>query len=174
MKKQLLILTSLFAIANASTTPEKIIKDNFNNQILPIIMKHLNKDGSYTITLKFDYMKDTQVKISASTPTPIYKNITKIHTKGDYTIGYKYYTKYIVAKSKIKVSDFIKLIGAKTNKDLDKLFANNAELLLKKLEELKQFYAIDGMIKIIKKNKLDDLKAFLKGVLAGKIPASCS
>jgi len=175
MKKKVLILLSTAIIANAyNNSTEKIIKNQFNSKILPIIMQNLKENGSYTITLKFDYMKDKQVKISASTPTPIYKKLIKLHTKGDYTTGYKYYTKYITPKSKIKVTDFIKIIGVKTNKDLDKLFENNAKLLLKKLEDEKQFYAIDGVIKIIKKNKLDDLKAFLRGVLAGKIPASCS
>jgi hypothetical protein len=176
MKKQLFTLISIGVLANATTTntTEKIIKENFNNQILPIIMKNLESNGTYTITLKFDYMKDKQIKVSASTPQTIYTNLTKLHKKGDYTTGYKYYTKYIVGKSQIKVTDFIKILGVKNEQDLDKLFKNNGELLLKKLEDEKQFYAIDGMIKIIKKNKLDDLKAFLKGVMAGKIPASCS
>jgi hypothetical protein len=175
MKKTILAISSLLVCLNASNNmTEKIIKQQFNTEILPKIIKNLNTDGTYTITLKFDYMKDKQIKISASTPTPVYKKLIKLHTKGDYTTGYKYYTKYITTKSKIKVTDFIKIIGAKNNNDLDKLFANNAKLLLKKLEDEKQFYAIDGVIKIIKKNKLDDLKAFLRGVLAGKIPASCS
>ena len=48
------------------------------------------------------------------------------------------------------------------------------EEFIKKLKEEKQFIAIKGIKKIIKKGKLNDLKEFLKGVIAGKVPASCS
>jgi len=174
MKKTISIL-SLLILANASTNNiEKIIKQEFNKNILPVIIKNLENNKSYSIILKFNYTENKQIKISSYTPTPLYSNLIKLDKKGNYNIGYKYYAKYIIKTSKIKVTDFVKIIEAKSNKDLDKLFQNNAKLLLKKLKDEKQFYAIKGMIQIIKRNKLNDLKEFLKGVLAGKIPASCS
>jgi len=164
----LLAATALFA-----ATPSEIIKKDFNSKILPQIIKDLDKDGESIVILR---IYKTQKSVTLKT----YKveqtlSVSELLVKeGDYSQGYKYYTKYILKPSQIKVTDFVKIIGAKTDKDLDELFANNAEKLIRVLKEQKQFIALKGLEKIIKKERLNDLKAFLKGVLAGKVPASCS
>jgi len=156
-----------------AATPSEIIKKDFNSKILPQIVKDLDKNGESIVILR---IYKTQKSVTLKT----YKvqqtlSVSELLVKeGDYSQGYKYYTKYILKPSQIKVTDFVKIIGAKTDKDLDELFANNAEKLIQVLKEQKQFIAVKGLEKIIKKDRLNDLKAFLKGVLAGKVPASCS
>lgn len=173
--KKLLILGTLTPLIFASQiTVEKAVKDQFNSVIAPQIIKNLKNNSSYTITLHYDLSKGTQLKITVTKPVKKGEYLIILHKKGDYNIGYKYYTKYIFKTSKIKVTDFLKMLNIKTAEDLDRYFKNNAELLINSLNELDQKYAVEGLKKIIKKGKLDDLKAFLKGVLAGKVPASCS
>ncbi|ACM93416.1 putative annexin [Nautilia profundicola AmH] len=173
MNKNSLLMFILPVSFLLAATPSEIIKKDFNSKILPQIVKDLDKNGESIVILR---IYKTQKSVTLKT----YKvqqtlSVSELLVKeGDYSQGYKYYTKYILKPSQIKVTDFVKIIGAKTDKDLDELFANNAEKLIQVLKEQKQFIAVKGLEKIIKKDRLNDLKAFLKGVLAGKVPASCS
>jgi len=170
IKKGLLFLSiaSLFA-----TNTQTIIKKEFNSYVLPQIIKDLKKNNESIIILKI-YKTNKTITLKTYKVKKTFSKTEFLEKKGDYNQGYKYYVRYIFKPSQIKVTDFIKIIGAKNNNDLDKLFANNGQKLIEKLKEEKQFIAIKGLKTIIKKGKLNDLKAFLKGVLAGKVPASCS
>ncbi len=169
IKKSLLFLSaiSLFA-ANIQT----IIKKEFDSHVLPQIINDLNNSDEAIIILRV-YKSNKSVTLKTYKVAQTFAKSELFETKGDYNLGFKYYKKYILQSSKIKVSDFIKIIEAKTSNDLNRLFANNAQKLIEVLKKEKQFIAIKGIEKIIKKGKLNDLKAFLQGVLAGKIPASC-
>jgi len=172
MNKNSLVFLILGGFLFAST-PQEIIKKEFTQKVLPQITRDLDKNNESIIILRV-YKTNNTVTLKTYKVKQTLSVSELLEKKGDYSQGYKYYTKYILKPAKIKVTDFVKIIGAKTNEDLDKLFANNGEKLLKVLKDQKQFIAIEGIKKIIKKDKLNDLKAFLKGVLAGKVPASCS
>ena len=89
----------------------------------------------------------------------------------DYDKGYKYYKKYVIKKSGIKGSDFVKIVGMKTPQDVKALLKDNAKPLIKKLEQLGKKEAVVAIKKIAKKKKLKDLEDFLVGIVNGKIPA---
>ena len=91
----------------------------------------------------------------------------------DYNKGYKYYVKYIKKKSNIKGSEFVKILGVKSNDELKALFKDNAKPLIEKLNKLGYNKAAEGVKKIVKKKKLKDLEDFLIGIMNGKIPAGC-
>jgi len=171
--KKLLILPLLSAFLFANQTTEQIIKKEFNANILPQIKKSLEKNSESVIILRIT-KSPNGILIQSYNVKKGFSKFVPYQTSGDYNVGYKYYVKYIAKPSKIKVTDFVKIIRAKNEKDLDELFADNGKKLLEILKEEKQFIAIKGLEKIIKKGKLEDLKAFLKGVLEGKVPASCS
>ena len=171
MIKKFLILSG-FVFLFASS-PEAIIKKDFNENVLPQILEDLNKNGESIIILRV-YKTPKSLTLKTYKVERTFAKSELFEKKGDYSQGYKYYTKYILKPSQIKVTDFVKIIGAKTDEDLDTLFADNGKKLIEVLKDQKQFIAIKGIEKIIKKGKLNDLKAFLKGVLAGKVPASCS
>ena len=170
IKKNLLFLS---AISLFATDTQTIIKKDFNSYVLPQIIKDLNNSNESIIILRV-YKTNKSITLKTYKVAQTFAKSELFEKKGDYSIGYKYYTKYILQPAKIKVTDFIKIIGAKNEDDLNKLFENNAQKLIEVLKKEKQFIAIKGIEKIIKKGKLNDLKAFLQGVLAGKIPASCS
>jgi hypothetical protein len=92
----------------------------------------------------------------------------------DYDKGYKYYTKYIKKKSGLKSTQLIQVLGVKTVDDLKALFADNGKPLVEKLKAAGKEKAAEGVEKIIKKGKLQDLEDFLIGIMEGKIPAGCS
>jgi hypothetical protein len=156
-----------------AATPQEILKKEFNKNILPQIINDLEKDGESILILRV-YKTNKSISINTYKVQKVFSDVKLLETKGDYNIGFKYYTKYIFKPAKIKVTDFIKIIGAKTPEDLDELFKNNGEKLIEILQKEKQTYAIKGIEQIRKRGKLNDLKAFLKGVMAGKVPASCS
>jgi len=167
---------ALFAIATSlmfGATTSQILKQEFNQNILPQIENDLEKDGESILILRV-YKTNKSISINTYKVQKTFSDVKLLETKGDYNIGYKYYIKFILKPANIKVSDFVKIIGAKTTQDLDELFANNGEKLLEVLKEQKQNIAIDGVKQIIKRGKLNDLKAFLKGVIEGKVPANCS
>jgi len=87
--------------------------------------------------------------------------------------GFKYFNKYIKKTAHLKSTELLNVTGAKSQKDLYKLFENNATLLIKKLNDANLTKASKGVQKIIKKGKLKDLEDFLKGIMQGKIPAGC-
>jgi len=89
----------------------------------------------------------------------------------DYDKGLKYYQKYVMKKSNIKGSDFVKIVGMNTPKDVKALLKDNAKPLIEKLEKLGKKEAVEGIKKIVKKKKLKDLEDFLVGIVNGKIPA---
>ena len=89
----------------------------------------------------------------------------------DYDKGLKYYKKYVMKKSGIKGSEFVKIVGMKTPEDVKTLLKDDAKLLIEKLEKLGKKEAIEGIKKIVKKKKLKDLEDFLVGIVNGKIPA---
>lgn len=91
----------------------------------------------------------------------------------DYDKGYKYYKKYVMKKSGIKGSEFVKMLGMKTPEDVKALFKDNAKPLIEKLEKLGKKDAVAAIKKIVKKKKLKDLEDFLVGIVNGKIPAGC-
>ena len=171
MIKKFLILSG-FVFLFASS-PETIIKKEFNENVLPQILEDLKKNGESIIILRV-YKTPKSLTLKTYKVEQTFAKSELFEKKGDYSQGYKYYTKYILKPSQIKVTDFVKIIGAKTDEDLDTLFADNGKKLIEVLKDQKQFIAIKGIEKILKKGKLNDLKAFLKGVLAGKVPASCS
>ncbi|WP_457561786.1 hypothetical protein [Caminibacter pacificus] len=171
--KKIVIFSAITSFLLASQTTERILKKEFDSNILPQIVNDLNKNGESVIILR-TFKSNKGITLKAYKVKEIYSNTTLFETKGDYNIGYKYYTKYILKPAKIKVTDFVKIIRAKNEEDLNKLFANNAEKLKEILKKEKQFIALEGIEKIIKRNKLNDLKEFLKGVIAGKVPANCS
>jgi len=167
------ILPLMIGVSLFAATTESIVKKEFEKEILPKIISDLDKNQESIVIFRV-YKTNKSVTIKTYKVEKTFSKTLLLEEKGDYSTGYKYYTKYILKPSQIKVTDFVKIIGAKTNEDLNKLFENNASALLKKLKEEKQFIAIKGIEKIIKKGKLNDLKEFLKGVIAGKVPASCS
>lgn len=169
IKKSLFFLS---AISLFATDIQTVIKKDFNSYVLPQIIKDLKNNDESIIILRV-YKTNKSVTIKTYKVEKTFEKSELLETKGNYNLGYKYYKKYILQPAKIKVTDFIKIIGAKNKDDLNKLFENNAQKLIEILKKEKQFIAIKGMEKIIKKGKLKDLKAFLQGVLAGKIPASC-
>ncbi|WP_456488620.1 hypothetical protein [Caminibacter pacificus] len=171
--KKLLLIPAFAAFLFANQTETQILQKEINSQIIPQIKESLDKDGESVIILRVT-KSSNGLLIQSYNVKKGFSKFVPFETKGDYNVGFKYYSKYIFKPAKIKVTDFIKIIGAKNDKDLDKLFANNGELLIKKLEEEKQVYAVKGLKSIIQKGKLNDLKEFLKGVLGGKVPASCS
>ncbi|QCI28600.1 hypothetical protein [Caminibacter pacificus] len=171
--KKIVIFSAIASFLLASQTTERILKKEFDSNILPQVVNDLNKNGESVIILR-TFKSNKGITLKAYKVKEIYSNTTLFETKGDYNIGYKYYTKYILKPAKIKVTDFVKIIRAKNEEDLNKLFANNAEKLKEILKKEKQFIALEGIEKIIKRNKLNDLKEFLKGVIAGKVPANCS
>jgi len=170
IKKSLLFLSSISLFA---LTPQSIIKKEFNTYVIPQIISDLNTSNESIIILRI-YKTSKSITLKTYKVEKTFSKSELFEPQGNYDKGYKYYIRYILKPSKIKVTDFIKIIRVKNNNDLDKLFANNAKKLIEKLKEEKQFIAIKGIETIIKKRKLNDLKAFLKGVLAGKVPASCS
>ena len=167
------ILPLIIGVSLFASTTESIIKKEFDKEILPKIISDLDKNQESIVIFKV-YKTNKSITIKTYKIEKTFSKTLLLEEKGNYSTGYKYYTKYILKPSQIKITDFIKIIGAKTNEDLNKLFENNASTLLKKLKEEKQFIAIKGIKKIIKKGKLNDIKEFLKGVIAGKVPASCS
>jgi len=167
------LLFFIFSGILFAENPSVIIKKEFNTEILPQIIKDLDKNGESILILRV-YKTNKSITLKTYKVRQTFAKSELFEKEGNYNQGYKYYTKYILKPSQIKVTDFVKIIGAKTNEDLDKLFANDAAKLIETLKEQKQFIALKGLEKIIKKGKLNDLKAFLKGVLAGKVPASCS
>jgi len=171
MKKTLLLLTG--AAALFALSPELIIKKQFEQNVLPQIKKDLNENGESIIILRV-YKTNKSVTLKTYKVEQTFSKSELLEKNGNYSLGYKYYTKYILKPSQIKVTDFVKIINAKTPEDIDALFANNGEKLKEALKNEKQFIALKGVEQIIKKGKLNDLKAFLKGVVAGKVPASCS
>jgi hypothetical protein len=90
----------------------------------------------------------------------------------DYNKGYKYFNKYVKAKAGIKGTDFIKMLEIKSPDDVDALFKDGGKPLVEKLEKLNKKKAAKYVKKILKKHA-NDLKDFLKGMAAGKIPAGC-
>jgi hypothetical protein len=170
IKKSLIFLS---AISLFAATPQTIIKKEFNSYVLPQIIDDLKNSNESIIILRV-YKTNKSITLKTYKVQQTFAKSELFEKKGDYNQGYKYYTKFILQPSNIKVTDFVKIIGAKTPEDLNTLFANNGKKLIEVLKEEKQFIAIKGIEKIIKKGRLNDLKAFLKGVLAGKIPASCS
>jgi len=167
-------LSFLVAITLAfAATPQEILKKEFNQNILPQIINDLEKDGESILILRV-YKTNKSISINTYKVQKTFSHVELLETKGDYNIGYKYYTKFILKPAKIKVTDFIKIIGAKTPEDIDKLFENNAQKLKEVLAKEKQNIALEGINQIIKRKKLNDLKAFLKGAVEGKIPANCS
>jgi DNA-directed RNA polymerase beta subunit len=172
MNKYLPLFTAT-TILLCAATPKEIIKKEFDQNILPNIVKQLNNNGESIIIMRI-YKTNKSVTIKTYKVNETFAKTDLLEKEGSYNLGYKYYTKYILKRSKIKVTDFLKMLNIKTDEDLDKYFANNAALLIKKLKEEEQKYALEGLEEIIKKGKLNDLKAFFKGVLAGKVPASCS
>jgi len=92
----------------------------------------------------------------------------------DYNKGFKYYNKYIKRKAHLKSPQMLKILGVKTSAELEALFANNAQGLIKALKAAGQDKAAKGVEKIVKKHKLNDLKDFLIGIMNGNIPAGCS
>ena len=89
----------------------------------------------------------------------------------DYDKGLKYYKKYIMKKSDIKGSEFVKIVGMKTPGDVKALLKDDAKPLIEKFEKLGKKEVIEGIKKIAKKKKLKDLEDFLVGIVNGKIPA---
>ena len=89
----------------------------------------------------------------------------------DYDKGLKYYQKYVMKKSGIKGSEFVKILGIKTPEEVKALLKDNAKPLIEKLEKLGKKEAVEGIKKIVKKKKLKDLEDFLVGIVNGKIPA---
>jgi len=171
--KKFLNIALIASFALATQTTEQIIKKEFDSNIAPVIVTELNKNGESVILIRA-VKSQNGVTIQTYKIKKLTSRFIPYEKPGDYSLGFKYYSKYIFKPAKIKVTDFVKIIGAKTKNDLDKLFANNGELLIKKLEEQKQTYALEGVKTIIKKGKLNDLKAFIQGVMEGKVPASCS
>ena len=100
-------------------------------------------------------------------------SVAFILLQADYNKGFKYYQKYIKKPTKITLIKFINDLNITSEKNIDSLFENNAELLIKKLKENNQAKVIKGVKKIIKKHKLNDLKDFIKGIYEGKIPSGC-
>jgi len=175
MNKPSLLAASFLTLSTLlyAETAQNIIKKEFNQNVLPQIMEDLNTNDESILIMRV-YKTPKSITLKTYKVQQTFSASELFEKKGDYNQGYKYYTKYILKPSQIKVTDFVKIIGAKNEKDLDALFANNAEKLKEILKEQKQFIALKGLEKIIKKERLNDLKAFLKGVLAGKVPASCS
>ena len=91
----------------------------------------------------------------------------------DYNKGFKYYNKYVKRKAHIKSTQFIKELGVQSVDELKALFKDNGKPLVEKLEQTNP-KAAEGVKKIIKKGKLQDLEDFLVGIMEGKIPAGCS
>jgi hypothetical protein len=156
-----------------AATTSQILKQEFNQNILPQIENDLEKNGESILILRV-YKTNKSLSVNTYKVEKTFSDVKLLETPGVYNVGFKYYSKYIFKPAQIKVTDFIKIIGAKTPEDLDVLFANNGEKLIETLQNQKQTIAVEGVNEIIKKGKLNDLKAFLKGVMAGKIPASCS
>jgi len=173
MNKSSLLTALLCASFLYADTPAQIIKKEFNTKVLPQINKDLEQNGESILILRV-YKTKNSVTLKTYKVEQTLSVSRLLEKKGDYSQGYKYYNKYIFKPAQIKVTDFVKIIGAKNSEDLERLFANNGEKLIEVLKEQKQFIALKGLEKIIKKNRLNDLKAFLQGVLAGKVPASCS
>ncbi len=172
MKKIILPALVTFAFAYQTNPTEHAIKKEFTNVILPKIMKDLKNGGHSRIII--DIRKYRQyIKIDTYKDVRTSRELIPIFHKGSYQTGYKYYAKYIAQPSHIKISQFVKKSGI-TNKNIDALFKNNAKLLIENLQKNGLDIAVKGVEFIIKKGKLNDLKEFLKGVLAGKVPASCS
>jgi len=170
LKKSLLFLSTISLFAASTQT---ILKKDFNSYVLPQILKDLNSSDESIVILRV-YKTNKSITLKTYKVEKTFDKSELFEKEGNYNQGYKYYTKYILKTSKIKVTDFVKIIRAKNNNDLEELFANNGKKLIEKLKEEKQFIAIKGIETIIKKGRLNDLKAFLKGVLAGKVPADCS
>ena len=91
----------------------------------------------------------------------------------NYTKGFKYYKKYVLRKSHIKGTQFLKIIGAQTPADVNALLKDNAKPLIALLEKKGKKKAAKAIEKIVKKHKLNDLRDFLIGMVNGKIPAGC-
>jgi len=93
----------------------------------------------------------------------------------NYMVGYKYYRKYIKLNTGLRAPDLLNLLQITSENDIDNLFKNNGKLLFKKAHEMRKEYpSLEKGLKIIlKTHHLKDLKDFLKGIYAGKVPASC-
>ena len=89
----------------------------------------------------------------------------------DYDKGRKYYQKYVMKKSGIKGTEFLEILKAKTPEEVKTLLKDNAKPLIEKLEKLGKKEVAEGIKKIAKKKKLNDLEDFLVGIVNGKIPA---
>lgn len=95
---------------------------------------------------------------------------------GSYNKGLKYYGRYIYRKIHIRSTTLLyKILNVQMPNQLKPLFANNAQGLIKKLQKKGNIYDdfVNGIKKIRRMHKLNDLYQFFIGILNGKIPASC-
>ena len=96
-------------------------------------------------------------------------------TFASYTKGFKYYKKYITRKTDLKATQFIKDLNITSNEDVKMYFETNTSKIIQKLNDANETKAAKIFKnKILKsKKKTKDIEDFIKGVLNGKIPASC-
>ena len=136
----------------------------------------------------YDINKTVKAEVKGNYPkvlTKVNNNIYKIKTdtkinikpkqfkmKGNYNKGLKYYNRYIFRKSKVKSTEFLSILNIKNKTQLD-LYFENPKMIVLKLNKLGYKNVSKGIEEIEKKHKLGDLYNFFKGVLNGKIPASC-
>jgi len=100
--------------------------------------------------------------------------------KGNYNKGFKYYKRYL-KKYLGKSSDFLKKAQLNTKEKIAEFLAPLMNKDIKKFEQnLKKYgFKVDKKFKkkikrIVKnKKKIEDIFAFLVGILNGKIPAGC-
>ena len=98
-------------------------------------------------------------------------SVTATMAFANYNIGFRYYKRYVNRMSHIKGTQFLKIIGAQTPDDINKLLKDNAKPLITLLEKKGYKKAAKAIEKIAKRHKLKDLKDFLVGMVNGKIPA---
>ena len=92
---------------------------------------------------------------------------------GSYNKGFKFYGRYVYRKTHIRSTKLLKDLNIQLPSQLEVLFDNNAKPFIKKLKEKGYNKVAKGIERIIKKGHIQDLYKFLKGILNGKIPASC-
>lgn len=125
-------------------------------------------------------VKEEKVKTYPKVLTKIKGNVYKVNIpkqkvlnlKGSYNKGFKYYNRYIFKHSKIKSTKFLTILRVKNETQL-KVYFENPKKMIETFNKLGYKKISNGVIYLEKKHKLGDLYYFLKGVLNGKIPASC-
>ena len=120
------------------------------------------------------FSKKTSVTSKKSIPVAKKEKFIQIsNILGSYNKGFKFYGRYVYRKTHMRSTVLLNNLGIQLPNQLEVLFDNNGAPFIKKIKEKGYNKVAKGIEQIIKRGHIQDLYQFLKGILNGKIPASC-